>query len=79
MADAATAAIEVQGLVKSFGEVVALDGLDLLVEPGTVFGLLGQRGGQDDASAGPGNAAAPHVGAGSRAGLRRGLRAAGGA
>ena len=37
-------AIEVQGLVKSYGEVVALDGLDLQVEAGTVFGLLGPNG-----------------------------------
>jgi ABC-2 type transport system ATP-binding protein len=37
-------AIEVQGLVKTFGEVVALDGLDLQVEAGTVFGLLGPNG-----------------------------------
>ena len=28
----------------SFGDVVALDGLDLSVEPGTVFGLLGPNG-----------------------------------
>jgi len=34
----------VRGLVKSFGEVVALDGLDLEVEAGTVFGLLGPNG-----------------------------------
>ncbi|MGH2866170.1 MAG: ATP-binding cassette domain-containing protein [Solirubrobacteraceae bacterium] len=37
-------AIEVEGLVKSFGDVVALDGLDLQVEYGTVFGLLGPNG-----------------------------------
>jgi daunorubicin resistance ABC transporter ATP-binding subunit len=30
--------------VKRFDEVVALDGLDLVVEPGTVFGLLGPNG-----------------------------------
>jgi daunorubicin resistance ABC transporter ATP-binding subunit len=39
-----TAAVEVHGLVKSFGEVVALDGLDLRVDAGTVFGLLGPNG-----------------------------------
>ena len=38
------AAIAIDGLRKSFGEVVALDGLDLTVEPGTVFGLLGPNG-----------------------------------
>jgi daunorubicin resistance ABC transporter ATP-binding subunit len=37
-------AIHARGLVKSFGEVVALDGLDLRVEAGTVFGLLGPNG-----------------------------------
>jgi len=33
-----------EGLAKSFGDVVALDGLDLEVEAGTVFGLLGPNG-----------------------------------
>jgi daunorubicin resistance ABC transporter ATP-binding subunit len=37
-------AIVVQGLVKHFGEVNALDGIDLEVERGTVFGLLGPNG-----------------------------------
>jgi daunorubicin resistance ABC transporter ATP-binding subunit len=37
-------AVDVQGLVKSFGGVTALDGLDLQVESGTVFGLLGPNG-----------------------------------
>jgi daunorubicin resistance ABC transporter ATP-binding subunit len=37
-------AIEVHDLKKSFGEVVALDGLDLAVQPGMVFGLLGPNG-----------------------------------
>ncbi|HEY1593207.1 MAG TPA: ATP-binding cassette domain-containing protein [Solirubrobacteraceae bacterium] len=37
-------AIEVRDLKKSFGEVIALDGLDLTVEPGMVFGLLGPNG-----------------------------------
>ncbi len=36
--------IEVEGLRKSFGEVVALDGVDLEVAEGTVFGLLGPNG-----------------------------------
>jgi daunorubicin resistance ABC transporter ATP-binding subunit len=39
-----TAAVAVEGLRKSFGEVVALDGLDLAVDAGTVFGLLGPNG-----------------------------------
>jgi polyether ionophore transport system ATP-binding protein len=35
-----TAAIEVSGLVKSFGHTRALDGLDLTVETGEVHGFL---------------------------------------
>ncbi len=37
-------AIEAQGLVKRFGRVPALDGLDLTVAPGTVHGFLGPNG-----------------------------------
>jgi daunorubicin resistance ABC transporter ATP-binding subunit len=37
-------AIEVHGVGKRFDEVVALDGLDLSVPAGTVFGLLGPNG-----------------------------------
>lgn len=36
--------IEAHGLVKRYGEVVALDGLDLTVPEGTVLGLLGPNG-----------------------------------
>ena len=39
-----TAAIETQALTKSFGATVAVDGLDLRVEPGQVFGFLGPNG-----------------------------------
>ena len=39
-----TAAVRVSGLVKRFGEVVAVDGVDLEVEQGTVQGLLGPNG-----------------------------------
>ncbi len=38
------AAIRVSGLVKSFGDVRALDGVDLEAAPGTVLGLLGPNG-----------------------------------
>jgi daunorubicin resistance ABC transporter ATP-binding subunit len=37
-------AIRTHGLAKAFGDVVALDGVDLEVAPGTVFGLLGPNG-----------------------------------
>jgi ABC-2 type transport system ATP-binding protein len=37
-------AIEVHGVGKRFGDVVALNGLDLTVPAGTVFGLLGPNG-----------------------------------
>src|SRR2546423_15209772 len=37
-------AIEVEGLTKHFGSVVALDGIDLSVPAGTVLGLLGPNG-----------------------------------
>ncbi|GAB2879971.1 ATP-binding cassette domain-containing protein [Nocardioides pacificus] len=36
--------IRATGLVKRYGEVVALDGLDLVVPEGTVLGLLGPNG-----------------------------------
>ncbi len=37
-------AISARGLVKSFGDVRALDGVDLEAAPGTVLGLLGPNG-----------------------------------
>ncbi|HEY6829137.1 MAG TPA: ABC transporter ATP-binding protein [Gemmatimonadaceae bacterium] len=37
-------AIEITGLVKRFGDAVALDGIDLAVPPGSVFGFLGPNG-----------------------------------
>ncbi|PCR92378.1 ABC transporter ATP-binding protein [Natrinema ejinorense] len=38
------AAIELEGLTKRFGDVVAVDGLDLTVEAGEIFGFLGPNG-----------------------------------
>src|SRR6266540_4875303 len=36
--------IEAEGLVKTFGEVRALDGLTLTVPSGSIYGLLGPNG-----------------------------------
>jgi lipooligosaccharide transport system ATP-binding protein len=38
------AAISLRGVVKRFGEITAVDGLDLEVPPGVCFGLLGPNG-----------------------------------
>src|SRR4051794_17450205 len=37
-------AIEVSGLVKTFGETRAVDGVDLTVRRGAVYGMLGPNG-----------------------------------
>jgi ABC-2 type transport system ATP-binding protein len=37
-------ALEASGLVKSFGKVKAVDGVDLAVRPGSVYGVLGPNG-----------------------------------
>ena len=39
-----TSAIEMFGLTKRYGSATAVDGLDLRVEPGQVFGFLGPNG-----------------------------------
>jgi oleandomycin transport system ATP-binding protein len=39
-----SSAIEAEGLVKTFGKVRALDGIDMVAREGTVFGLLGPNG-----------------------------------
>jgi ABC-2 type transport system ATP-binding protein len=39
-----TPMLEVRGLRKTYGSTVALDGVDLVVEPGTIVGLLGRNG-----------------------------------
>ena len=40
----ASAAISVQGLKKSYGDVHAVKGIDFEIQPGEVFGLLGPNG-----------------------------------
>ena len=37
-------AIQIENLVKRFGDVTALDGLSLEIEEGEIFGLLGPNG-----------------------------------
>ncbi len=43
-ATATAAALEVAGLRKSFGDTVALDGIDFRVATGSTFALLGPNG-----------------------------------
>jgi ABC-2 type transport system ATP-binding protein len=43
-AAAAGPVVEARGLVKRYGDVVALDGLDLAIAEGTVLGVLGPNG-----------------------------------
>ena len=42
--DTAPRAIDVRGLRKTFGELIAVDSLDLTVPPGEIFGLVGPDG-----------------------------------
>ena len=42
---AAQPVIAVRGLVKRYGDLVAVDGIDFDVAPGEIFGLLGPNGG----------------------------------
>jgi ABC-2 type transport system ATP-binding protein len=44
VSDGHTVAIEAEGLVKTFGETRAVDGLDLTVRRGAVYGVLGPNG-----------------------------------
>jgi ABC-2 type transport system ATP-binding protein len=39
-----TTAVEIRGLVKTFGGAKALDGVDITVEEGSIFGFLGPNG-----------------------------------
>ena len=53
-----SAAIEARGLSKHFGDVRAVDGIDLDVPRGMIFGILGPNGaGQDNLAAYAGNIA----------------------
>src|ERR1700710_2295858 len=40
----ATAALEIEGLTVRYGETLAVDGLDLRIEPGETVALLGANG-----------------------------------
>ena len=65
-------AIEARGLVKRFGDKVAVDGLDLTVPTGGVYGVLGpQRRRQDHDAADAGHAVAPRRWRGPADGRRR--------
>jgi ABC-2 type transport system ATP-binding protein len=75
-------AVEIRGLTKRYGSVVALDGLDLSVPTGSVFGFLGPNGAGKTttikiltslASATSGSAAVAGVAAGDGTANRRGL------
>src|SRR3954449_10481121 len=44
MSEARETAILTEGLRKSYGEVLALDGVDLAIPHGTILGLLGPNG-----------------------------------
>ncbi|HML02796.1 MAG TPA: ABC transporter ATP-binding protein [Candidatus Bathyarchaeia archaeon] len=37
-------AVELRGVVKRYGEILAVDGIDLNIKPGEIFGLLGPNG-----------------------------------
>ncbi|MGQ4818986.1 ATP-binding cassette domain-containing protein, partial [Enterococcus faecium] len=43
-APARTAALSLRGVIRSYGEVRALDGLDLEIRPGEIVALLGPNG-----------------------------------
>ena len=61
----AAPAIRTEGLTKHFGKVVAVDHLDLQVQPGEIFGFLGPNGaGKVDLREVAARPAAPNVWAG---------------
>src|SRR5436305_9076742 len=43
-ADGGAPPVEVRGLAKSYGEIAAVAGIDLTVNPGDVYGYLGPNG-----------------------------------
>lgn len=71
VAAAAGALILVEGVEKAFGSLVALAGVDLVVERGTVLGLGTKLGGQIDAGPHPVDAAAAGRGEGMDSRRRR--------
>jgi ABC-2 type transport system ATP-binding protein len=44
MAEESEAVVETKGLTKKFGEFAAVDGVNLAIQPGEIFGLLGPNG-----------------------------------
>ena len=44
MAPETPAAVELRGLTKRFGSVVANDGVNLRIQPGTIHGVIGENG-----------------------------------
>jgi ABC-2 type transport system ATP-binding protein len=40
--------VEINSLLKSYDDFIAVDGISLKVEPGKIFGFLGPNGGRED-------------------------------
>ena len=67
--------IEAEGLVRRFGDIVAVDGVDLVVEQGEIFGFLGPNGaGKSTIVRMLTTLLRPTAGTARVAGLRRGAR-----
>ena len=60
-----------EGLVKGFGKVRALDGIDMVAREGTVFGLLGPNGAGKTTAIRVLSAAPAGIGAGPRSAVRQ--------
>ncbi|MEE0451906.1 hypothetical protein [Peptacetobacter sp.] len=39
-----SATLRIQGLIKKFGKQVVLDNINLEIEPGHIYGILGRNG-----------------------------------